>query len=293
VLILPPCPLRLCPPAVQPGRKRLKENKLITPCYITSEMSEDLEEALQLGLKAGVDTVHLRKGLFGKEVQQLENEDLPRVQDTLGKFGAKVGVLMPPFAKCDIDEPDTINKHHDIFARTVKTAKALGTTYVRCFPFTGADDTEYSASRLDDYIGLIVDNLSPSVQHAESEGITMCFEVVNNTIARTAADTRKVIDALDSPAAKVIWEIDTGWRVGEAPTAGYKQIKGLIRDVHIKPNDKNDMDPAGDTGENQSDAIRQLHADGYEGYVSIEHWKGSEGILRGLRQLTDVLETLD
>jgi sugar phosphate isomerase/epimerase len=265
---------------------------MITPCFITSEMSDDLEEALQLGLEAGVDTVHLRKGLFGKDVEQLKDEDLPRIQDTLGKFGARVGVLMPPFAKCDIDEPDTISKHHDMFARTVVIAKAFGTTHIRCFPFTGADDQEYTSSRLDDYLGRIVDNLRPSVKHAESEDITMCFEVVSNTIGRTAADTRKVIDALDSPAAKAIWEIDTGWRVGEAPSAGYQHIKGLIRDVHIKPNEKNDMDPAGDTGEKQSDAIRELHADGYNGYVSIEHWKGKEGILRGLGRLTEVLETL-
>ncbi len=256
-------------------------------------MSDDLEEALELGAEAGVDTVHLRKSLFGKNVELLDDEDIPRIQDTLGKFGARIGVLMPPFAKCSIDEPDTIAEHCDIFARTVEVARALGTTHIRCFPFTGADHIDYSPGRLDDYLECIVENLAPSVRHAEAEGLTMCFEVVNSTIARSAADTRRIIDALDSPAARVIWEIDTGWRVGEVPSGGYEHIKDLIQDIHIKPNDRGEMDPVGDTGETHTDTIRKLHRDGYEGFATIEHWKGQKGMLKGLRLLTDVLGSLD
>ncbi|HCK09448.1 sugar phosphate isomerase/epimerase [bacterium] len=262
----------------------------MTPCYIASEMSEDLEEALQLGAEAGISTVHLRKSIFGKNVEDLEANDIQRVQDTFGKFGANVGVLMPPFAKCDIDKPDAIREHQGIFVRTVTVAKALGTNLVRCFPFTGGGDSDHTPDRIDGYLDRIVENLSPSVKHAEAEGITMCFEVVNNTIARSAADTRKVIDALDSPAAKVIWEIDTAWRVGEPPSEGYGLIGGLVRDIHIKPNDRGEMDPIGDTGETMGQVIRGLRDDGYDGFISIEHWKGQEGILKGLRLLTESLE---
>jgi len=265
----------------------------MTPCYITSEMSEDLEEALELGLEAGITTVHLRKGLFGKEVQDIVPDDIPRLQDTFGKFGVSVGVLMPPFMKFDIDDADRIAQHHEMFNSVVATAKALGTEYVRCFPFGGAADVDYSPARIDDYLGRIVENLTPSVRHAETEGITMCYEVVNSSIARSAADTRKVIDAIGSPAAKVIWEIDTAWRVGEPPSEGYGHFKSLIRDIHIKPNNNGEMDPVGDTGEGHEDAIRRLQEDGYEGFITIEHWKGTEGILKGLDTLTGILDGLE
>ena len=255
-------------------------------------MSEDLETALQLGLEAGIDTVHLRKGLFGKEIQDVEKEDIPRLQDMFGKFGTRVGVLMPPFAKCDIDDTETIAQHHDLFAHTVEIAKALGTRYVRSFPFAGAADVDYTRTRIDDYLGRIVENLTPSARHAEAEDITMCFEVVKTTIARTAADTRKVIDALDSPAAEVIWENDTAYRVGETPSAGYEHIRGLIRDVHIKPNEKGEMNPIGDTGETFTDIIHRLHADAYTGYLTIEHWPGEAGTIKGLNQLTEILSQL-
>jgi sugar phosphate isomerase/epimerase len=264
----------------------------LIPSFITSEMSDDLEVALQLGLESGVDTVHLRKGVFGKEVHELESEDFPRIQDTFGKFGARVGVLMPPFGKCDLDDAETIKQHHELFARTVTAAKALGTRYVRCFPFLGAVDVDYTPARLDDYLGRIVDNLQPSVKHAEAEDITMCFEVIKTTIARSSADTRRIIDALDSSVTEIIWENDSAYRVGEKPSVGYSHIQGKIRDVHIKTNDKDEMSPIGDTGETYSDVIQRLHIDGYKGFLTIEHWKGQEGTLRGLRQLTEILSDL-
>jgi len=90
----------------------------------------------------------------------------------------------------------------------------------------------------------------------------------------------------------VIWEINTTWRVGEVPSVGYKHIEGLICDVHIKPNEEGEMDPIGDTGETHADTIRRRHADGYDGFVTIEHWKGKEGTLRGLQQLNKLLGSL-
>jgi sugar phosphate isomerase/epimerase len=264
----------------------------LIPSFITSEMSDDLEVALQLGLESGVDTVHLRKGIFGKEVHELESEDFPRIQDTFGKFGVQVGVLMPPFAKCDLDDTETIKQHHELFARTVTAAKALGTRYVRCFPFLGAVDVDHTPARLDDYLGRIVDNLRPSVKHAEAEDITMCFEVIKTTIARSAADTRRIVDALDSSVTEIIWENDSAYRVGEKPSEGYSYIEGKIRDVHIKTNDRDEMNPIGDTGETYTDVIHRLHTDGYTGFLTIEHWQGEKGTLRGLRQLTEILTDL-
>ena len=133
------------------------------PCYITSEMSEDFEEALQLGAEAGISTVHLRKHLFGKDIEKVGKDEIGRVKTTLEKFGMKVGVLMPPFGKCDINNPDLIREHHEIFARTMDVAHNLGTRLIRSFPFTGADHSEFGA-----YFDRIVDNLRPSVERAEA-----------------------------------------------------------------------------------------------------------------------------
>jgi sugar phosphate isomerase/epimerase len=254
---------------------------MIKLCYITGEMSDDFNEALKLGCAQGVDTVQLRKGLFGKNIDQLHDEDVRRVKDTLDKYGVNVGMLLPPFAKCHIEDTETVAQHHQIFIRTVEIAHALGTNLVRAFPFQSEIGTPWQPPPFDAYLDRIVENLIPVVKHAEAEGITMCMEVNNRTIGVTESHTRQVIDALGSKAVDAIWEIDSGWRFGEPPSVGYPHLKGLIRDVHVKMNTH---------GEVHADVVRRLLEDGYDGMMTIEHWRDQEGTLRGLRQLGEVLQ---
>ena len=248
------------------------------PAYITSEMSNDFEEALQLGAEAGITTVHLRKGLFGKDIEQIGPEEIDRVKMTLEKFGMNIGVLMPPFGKCDINNPDIVKAHHEIFARMVDIANAFDTRLIRSFPFTGVEPEEF-----DSHLNRIADTLRPAVERAEAAGLIMCFEVVDNTIGRTAEHTRRVVDALDSPAVAAIWELKTGATAGEMPSQGYPHLRGAIRDVHIKPNSNAKMDPLSESNEVLADVVTTLAEDGYAGMLTIEHWHGTEGTLEGLR----------
>ncbi len=231
---------------------------MIKLCYITGEMSDDLDEALRLGVEAGVDTVQLRKGLFGKNIDQLEDDDIPRVKDVMAKYGVRVGMLLPPFAKCDIEDTETVSLQHDIFVRTVEIAHALDTDLVRAFPFQSETGERWKPPPLEHYLDRIVENLIPSVRHAEAEGITMCMEVNGGTIGVTEEHTRQVIDALGSRAVNAIWEIDSGSHLGLPPTRGYQHLKGLIRDVHVKVNTKGELDPIWDTGETHADVVRCL-----------------------------------
>jgi len=263
---------------------------MIELCYITGEMSDDFEKALQLGVDAGIKTVQLRMGLFGKNIDQLDNDDVLRVKDTLAKYNMHIGMLLSPFAKCHIEEKETVAQHHKIFRRTVEIAHALGTNRIRIFPFQSNTGTRWHPPPLEDHLDRIVDNLMPAVKHAEAENITLCMEVINGTIGVTAAHTRQIIDALGSKVVKAIWEIDTGWHCNESPAQGYPHLKGLIQDVHVKINDHGELDPIGDTGEVYADVVRQLVADHYNGMMTIEHWPGEAGTLKGLRQLGEVLK---
>lgn len=253
--------------------------------YINSEMSDDFEEALRLGAEAGVTTVNLRKNIFGKDIEFVGEDEIHRAKMMLAKFGMEIGVLMPPFGKCDINDPGIIREHHEIFKRVVDTAHSFGTSLIRCFSFTGAGPETF-----DDHLGRIVDNLRPAVDRAEAENVIMCFEVVANTIGRTAAHTRKVVDALDSSAAAAIWEINVSWNGGEKPSEGHPHLKGHIRDIHVKPNSAGELDPVGESGETYADIVRWLSEDGYAGVITIEHWPGTEGTLKGLAQFGDVLQ---
>ena len=263
---------------------------MIEPCFITSEMSEDFEEAIRLGAEVGVRTVHLRSGMWGRSVEQITETDVDRVKDILARYGARVGVVLSPFGKCNIENPEEVQQHMRIFARMIELAHAFDTRLVRTFPFRRPGYEEYEPSHLDEYLPMIVEKLTPAVRMAEAEDIVMCFETVGSTLARTAQEVRRVVDALgDSPAVGLIWEIDVGWRAGELPSQGYPFIRGYVQDIHVKANPDRRIDPVGTSADTYEDAFRALLADGYEGFATIEHWGSTEGTLSGIGQLKSVL----
>jgi len=266
---------------------------MIEPCFITIEMSEDFEEAIRLGAEAGVWTVHLRSGLWGRNVEQITQTDVGYMKDILATYGVRVGVILSPFGKCNIEDADEVQRHMEILARMIELAHSFDTCLVRTFTFRRPEYEEYEPSRLDEYLPKIVETLSPAVKMAEAEDIVMCFETVGSTLARSAQEARRVVDALDSsPAVALIWEIDVAWRAGELPSQGYPYVRGYVQDVHIKANPDRLIDPVGTSSDTYEDAFRALLADGYNGFATIEHWGSAEGTLRGIQQLNSILNRI-
>ena len=264
---------------------------MIEPCYITGEMSPDFEEAVRLGAEAGIRTVQLRQNIWGRNIEQLTDEDVSRAKSVLTAYGVRVGSLYSPFGKCNIEDPVEIKHHMAILSRVIELAHAFETRLVRVFPFRRPGYKEYESSHLDEYFSMIIEKLTPAVKMAEAEDIVLCFEVVGSTLAMNAWEIRRIVDALGpSPAISLVWEINVGWLRGELPSEGYPYVKGKVRDVHVKANPQQNIDPVGSSTETYEDAFRRLLADGYDGFATIEHWPGAEGTLRGIRQLQAILE---
>ena len=202
---------------------------MIEPCYINGEMSGDFDEAVRLGVEAGISTVHIRNNLFGRDVVQITDQDVGRVKEVLAKYGVRVGIIFSPFGKCNIEDPAEVERHMKIFSRMIELAHTLNTRLIRTFPFRRPGYEEYEPSHLDEYLDFVKEKLNPAVRMAEAEDDVMCFEGVGSTLARTAQELRRVVSALgDSPAVALVWEIDVGWRAGELPSEGYSFVKGYV-----------------------------------------------------------------
>lgn len=258
--------------------------------YIAPEMAGEFEEALRLGAEAGVKAVALRNKMFGKALEDLDDEDITKAKAIIERYGMKVKGVYSGVGKCTIDDPDTVEKNQASFGRILELAKIFGTDLVRVFPYQRTGVIEYEPSRLSEYIEKIRDRWAPLVRRAEEEKAVLCFEGVGSTLARTSADMKRVIDALgDSTAVGVIWEVDIAFRDGEMPSEGYPIIKEMIRDVHVKPNPE--LPLSGD-GETYEQAILALHRDGYTGPITIEHWKTTEASLKAIEELKGIIGRL-
>jgi len=273
---------------------QMEDKEMITPSYITAEMSKNFDEAVRLGVEAGVNTVAIRSNIWGKDVTKIDDDDITRMKSVLSKYGANIGVIFSPVGKCNIEDLKQVEKHMEIFKRMVELAHVFDTPFIRIFPFRRPNYEEYEPSHLDEYLDLIVKRLNPIVEIAEAENIILCMECVGSTLARTAQDIRKVIDAFgnSSPVLKVAWEILVACKDGELPSEGYKFVRGFVQDVHVKRNPDKKIDPVWTSQDSYEAAFRSSLDDGYDGFATIEHWGSKEGTLDGIRQLKEILSKL-
>jgi len=267
--------------------------RMIRPCFFTDEVAEDFEESVRRGTEAGAKGLEIRGHLFGQSIQDIDNDNVKRIQEVAAKYDVTVAVLASPFGKCGRNRAE-IEAHWRIFDRMLELTQAFGTPLIRGFPFWNPHRDERDRPNLDEYLDEIVAFLEPVVQKAEDAGALLCLETEGATLSGTCAEVRQIIDALgNSPALRVTWDANNAWHCGEEPLPdGYDQVRGLVRHVHVKPNAAKTLATVGGSQTSYEQVLRTLLADGYDGWASIEHWGSPEEMLSGIRQLTGLLEEI-
>lgn len=266
--------------------------------YFADEVNkEDFDEAVRLGVEAGATGIELRGGIWGKRVQEIDDDEVKRVQDVLAKYGVKILSVGSPVGKCAHDNAEELANHQNMFTRMVALAQAFDTSVIRGFALWNPnrkDGDRENRPGVENYLDIIVPFLEPIVKLAAQEGVTFSLENEGATIAGSCAEARQVADALgDTSGFSFCWDVNNGISCGEpAFPNGYEQIKGRMTHFHIKPNEEKELDPIRGSNMHYADLLKQVLADGYKGAVSIEHWGSPELMLKGVRQVRAVLDTL-
>ncbi|MGD8237412.1 MAG: sugar phosphate isomerase/epimerase family protein [Armatimonadota bacterium] len=264
---------------------------MIETCVFADEVSKDFDEAVRLSVEAGATAIELRGGIWGKRVQEADDDDIARMRAVLEEYGARIGVIGSPVGKCSHEDPAEYEQHVRFFENVVKVAHAFDVDVVRGFAFWNPLRKERQRPNLDEYLPLIVEKFTPIVRRAEEEGLIYALETEGSTMTGTLAETRRIIDALGGgPALASCWDVNNGYRGGEEPLPdGYAQVRGIVRHVHVKPNADKNMDTVADSATTYEEVLNTLIADGYTGCAGIEHWGTPELMLEGVRQLRALL----
>ena len=265
--------------------------------YFADEIVKaDFDESVRQGVEAGATGIELRGGIWGKRVQEIDDDEVKRVQDVLARYGVKILSVGSPVGKCTHDSDEEKAAHQKMFDRMVELAKGFDTTVIRGFALWNPKRRTGDRTRpgVDNYLDVIVPFLEPIVQTAEREGVVFSIEIEGATIAGSCAEARAVADALGNPAGfTYCWDVNNGIGCGEqAVPDGYEKIKGNITHLHVKPNVEKELDPIRGTDMLYVDLLKMLLADGYTGAASIEHWGSPELMLKGVRLLRAAIDSL-
>jgi sugar phosphate isomerase/epimerase len=256
---------------------------------VTDEVSSDPETALEILSSWGVRAVELR-GIDAARFPEISDYWQVRLPQLLDEFGMRVVAISPglfqvrpPTAESPrmafsrigdmrqvremLDNRAALDHHmNKLLPASIEAALRLGAESIICFSFGRLDHTESD---------LVSDEVIQIMRYAADKvaaaGLTLNIEV--SELSRRTAD---IVRRVDHPALGINWDPGAAFQGGEDVPypEGFEQYRAHIRHVHFKDVA---LDPL--TGArivtvdgiiDWPAALAALHADGFNGYISVE-----------------------
>ena len=241
----------------------------------TDEVSQDLEKVIRFAVGFGLDGVELRT-VWDKPVHALSDKEIEQIKAMLEAHGLRVACIASPVFKCELDDAAAHREHLDHLRQCIRAAKSLDTNIIRLFTFWKRGPSAPVWER-------IKQQFRPAVPIAEAEGIILGLENEASTYCATAAETRRFITEMDTPALKAIWDPCNELYAEEGITPypeAYRLVEPWMAHVHVKDarrapaSREASITPVGEGDVDWAGQLKELLAKGYQGYASLEtHWR--------------------
>lgn len=237
---------------------------------ITDEISQDPEKALELVQEFGFDGVELRS-VWNCPVEELSQEQLRGLSERLKKLDIKVSAIASSLFKDDWKHfnPDKLD-------RLIRACRVLECERIRGFSFWKSPD--YSNEAFAELLTQLDSQLS-------NEGITLVLENDPSVNLATGFDLARFFREYRFQNIGVLWDpgndiYTTG--ISTYPKA-YEALRGSVKHVHVKDAVRRNGEPVGVApGDGWMDfegQFRDLHRDGYQGWLVLEPHFRLEGTI--------------
>ena len=255
---------------------------------INDEISQDFGRVCEVASQEfGMKWIELR-GMWKKNIVSLDEKEVAEARRLLEKYQLKVTDIASPLFKVDwpgapkskyseaksFNASFTLSQQDEVLDRAIAMAKAFATDRVRCFDFWRLDDQA-------PYRDAINDRLRDAAVKAEKKGIILVLENEPACNTATAAESAKVLSAVQSGSFMLNWDPGNAAAQGEIPFPnGYNLLpKDRIGHCHCKDTVKKgngyDWAPVGGGMIDWLGQFKALKRDGYHFAVSLEtHWNG-------------------
>lgn len=174
-------------------------------------------------------------------------------------------------------EPEARAAHVQMVRDGIDTAASLGAPVLRVFggsrPKPGS--TIGSPAKA---LQLAIDGLTTCAAYAADKGVVLGIEN-HGGLPGTAVEVRQVLDAVKSPALRLILDVGNFVGVGDDPVAAARELAPWVAHVHLKDlgpaplaeGGRREAVPLGDGTINLGEVFRVLHDQHYAGSLAIEY----------------------
>jgi sugar phosphate isomerase/epimerase len=259
--------------------------------FTITGFADEIDENFETQLK-GLSSLNIRfieiRGVNGKNISNLTPPEIREVQDKLKDFGISVSSIGSPIGKITLQ--DDFGSHLDMAKRIFETAHTLNSPFVRIFSFYIPQGSDAALYRNE-----VMERMGAIVEAAKGSGLTMLHENEKEIYGDIPERCLDLLKTFGSPHFACAFDPANFVQCGsEAYPAAYELMKPYIKYVHIKDalaEDGRNV-PAGMGAGRIEEVLRDLKANGYNGFLSLEPHLGSFTGLHELENtsLPDMLE---
>ena len=238
---------------------------MVTLSAFADEISADLTEQIAVLEQEGIRNIELRS-VWGKGVLDLDHHEQDMIQFALDEHEFDISAIGSPIGKIGIE--DDFQAHLERFRKAIEMAHFFGCDYVRMFSFyipKGKDPASYRDE--------VMRRIQTMADLAHGEGITLLHENESRIYGDTAERCKELIDTVDSPCLRAIFDPANFVQVGQRP---YKTCLPILKDdieyFHIKDAklSTGEVKPAGEGDGRIAKILSDMIADGFQGFLSLE-----------------------
>jgi sugar phosphate isomerase/epimerase len=216
---------------------------------ITDEIDQDFERACRVAAELGMEYVELHE-LWNRATHELSDQELATAKAILANYGLKThlicGMFYRPFSLADVElesleQHPRFHEHMQRLDRFIEMAHLFDAPNIRTFGFTRDVGGTNPSPRTPDGGGVAEETLAKIVKAIQiacdrllPEGLTLALENARSLYANTGGNMRRVLDGVNRPNLKIIWDPANAFVAGEDPALGFAQVRGQIVDVHCK-----------------------------------------------------------
>ncbi|HEY8287120.1 MAG TPA: sugar phosphate isomerase/epimerase family protein, partial [Chloroflexota bacterium] len=243
------------------------------------EIAADLGEQITVLAQEGIHHIDLR-GAWGVNVLDLTDAQITEARRQLDEAGIRVAAIGSPIGKVAIDSD--FEAHRERFERAVHLAGVFEAPFIRIFSFYPPAGSA-PGSDLVVWRPEILRRLTEFTARARAAGVTLVHENEKDIYGDTIAHCVDLLATISDPHFVAALDLANFIQCGEEPfPAAYEALAPWIRYVHVKDAlADGTVTVAGEGLANWPALLTRLHADGYDGVLSLEPHLAEAGRFSG------------
>ncbi len=260
---------------------------------VSDEISLDIKESIEIGLKLGIKNYELRCiGGYEKRVPYVDSKDIDFILKNVESGKINITALSPGIFKIRPSEHEKVKfELETVLPDTFKLARKLSVNKIIIFGFI-------KDQRPDDSV---VEIIKIASSYAQSENFILAIENEPGFYCDTGENTSKIIKSIGAKNLGANWDPANAIGAGEfAYPSGYKFIKNYIFNLHIKdavnhPEFKCTL--IGDGAMNWFGQLKAIFQDGIINKIDItletHHHPLIESTIENLKRLNLIIKSIN